>query len=377
MAEEDRFLICGYHGFGNIGDESILEAMICKLKEKFADNPPEIVVFSNRPGQTEDRHDVSAVNRWSPIRVLRELYLADLFISGGGGLLQDATSRRSLWYYWFSLLGALFTRTPFVVLGQGIGPIDSKLGRSITGFFLRRAGFLLVRDQRSMDFLRDQGIGEEKIIKGLDLAFANKNESERRRIFSPSEGSRIGVVLRNRVPSRQQVLNTVANSLDALFEEKGLDSVLFSTHPSDDRPMLEDLREKMEIEATLIDTDHLKGADLVELMRGLDLVIAGRLHAMIFSMLARTPCVAITYDRKMEETIEALSTEEISPEIKSWRPGELYQADLFFEDLLEVFSSASRMEKKLEELVPRIQRRAEIDLEEAVDRLDGVIEDGS
>ena len=365
-----RFLICGYHGFGNIGDESILHSLLRKIREKFDESDPEIVVLSNKPQETQKQHNVSAFNRWNPFIILRELYRADIFISGGGGLLQDTTSNHSLWYYWFSLLGALLTRTPFFILGQGIGPIKNRVNKAITGFLLRKARFSLVRDVDSVDFLQEQGISQDKIIRGLDLALIDTlTEKARDRIFSTEDHPRIGVALKDLNPDREQILNTVASSLDALAEENELRSVLFSTHPSHDLPMIKELEEKMEEKPTILDTDHLSGQELVDFISDLNLVVAGRLHALIFALLARTPCIAICYDRKMENLVEEFANAENSPELKSWDPPELYQADLFFEDLLYVSSSGSKIRKQLEISVPPVQKRAEKKLDKALERI--------
>ncbi|MFY9134764.1 MAG: polysaccharide pyruvyl transferase family protein, partial [Bacillota bacterium] len=85
-----KFVISGYFGFQNIGDEAILAAMIEHLRE--ADHGSEIVVLSKDPIFTQRLHNVSAVNRNDIFGISRELRDADLFISGGGSLLQDVTS---------------------------------------------------------------------------------------------------------------------------------------------------------------------------------------------------------------------------------------------------------------------------------------------
>lgn len=51
---------------------------------------------------------------------------AHLFISGGGSLIQNATSRRSLRYYLWTLRHAKRCGCKVMMYGCGIGPIKGK-----------------------------------------------------------------------------------------------------------------------------------------------------------------------------------------------------------------------------------------------------------
>ena len=81
----------GFYGLGNTGDEAILKSVVDNLRKEL-DNP-QITVFSLSPEQTAKEHNVHAIYRgWRhqnklKVEALRE---ADLLVSGGGGLLQDA-----------------------------------------------------------------------------------------------------------------------------------------------------------------------------------------------------------------------------------------------------------------------------------------------
>jgi len=92
-----KIVISGYYGFGNAGDEAILEAMVRDLRALAPG--ARLVVLSADPAATAARCGVEAVPRMHLPSVLGALRGADLFISGGGSLLQDATSWRSVPYY--------------------------------------------------------------------------------------------------------------------------------------------------------------------------------------------------------------------------------------------------------------------------------------
>ncbi len=84
-----KIMISGYYGFNNTGDEAILKSMVRAFKKKIPQI--EITVLSQSPLQTSQTSQVKAINRLHLIDIIRWLRDTDLFISGGGGLLQDST----------------------------------------------------------------------------------------------------------------------------------------------------------------------------------------------------------------------------------------------------------------------------------------------
>ena len=92
-----KILISGYYGFDNIGDESILNAVIKSIRARLPDCA--LTVLSHDPAGTRKKYGVEAVDRMAPLESLRAVRRCDMLISGGGSLLQDVTSSKSLRYY--------------------------------------------------------------------------------------------------------------------------------------------------------------------------------------------------------------------------------------------------------------------------------------
>ena len=92
-----RIVISGYYGSKNAGDEAMLAAMI----EVFLsiDKKVHITVVSANPDDTKKRHGVAAVGLTDIFAIVGAIRKADILISGGGSLLQNVTSGRSLYYY--------------------------------------------------------------------------------------------------------------------------------------------------------------------------------------------------------------------------------------------------------------------------------------
>ncbi len=118
-----RIAISGYYGSRNAGDEAVLGATVHELRRRLPDVEP--VVLSADPAGTREEHDVEAAPRWPLSSVRRTIRAADLLLSGGGSLFQDATSSRSLAYYLLTLHAARAAGVPYVIHAQGLGPLSS------------------------------------------------------------------------------------------------------------------------------------------------------------------------------------------------------------------------------------------------------------
>ena len=90
-----KVVLSGYYGFANTGDEAILLAITRELK-RLGHTP---VVLSQTPLDTAQKYGVESCGRMKPLELLSALWGADALLSGGGGLLQDKTSARTLTYY--------------------------------------------------------------------------------------------------------------------------------------------------------------------------------------------------------------------------------------------------------------------------------------
>ena len=125
-----KILISGYYGFSNAGDEAMLTAIVTSLKQQAPQ--VELTVISGHPEVTARLHPVKAIHRFNLWGILRAMAGTDLLLSGGGSLLQNVTSRMSLYYY-LSIIGlAGLLGKKIMLFAQGIGPIRGRFSRFLT-----------------------------------------------------------------------------------------------------------------------------------------------------------------------------------------------------------------------------------------------------
>ena len=112
-------MICGAYGRGNAGDDAILEAILQEMRSIDPDMP--ITVLSKDPRSTRLTYRVRAVHRSNFLAWHAAMWNSRLYINGGGSLIQDVTSRRSLWFYLANIRAAKRAGNRVQMYGCGIG----------------------------------------------------------------------------------------------------------------------------------------------------------------------------------------------------------------------------------------------------------------
>ena len=149
-------VMSGYYGFSNAGDDAILQSIqegIVAASEDIS-----ITVLSNDPALTERLYGLDAVPRFQVWKVLRALRRCDALLSGGGSLLQDRTSTRSLLYYLSIIRLAERFHKPVMLYANGIGPVSKPANRRRVKKAVERAALVTLRDRSSAKELQDMGV---------------------------------------------------------------------------------------------------------------------------------------------------------------------------------------------------------------------------
>ena len=164
-----KVVLSGYFGFGNAGDEAILAAEMAALRQLVPNI--EIVVLSGNPRETAATYRVEAVPRGNLTAVGRALSNADLLISGGGSLLQDITSNRSIPYYLGVVALAKLLGKKVMLYGNGVGPIRHPFNRLLVRWLGNWVDLITVRDGGSKDTLQRLGVSHPPVVLTADAVF--------------------------------------------------------------------------------------------------------------------------------------------------------------------------------------------------------------
>ena len=303
-------LICGAYGMRNAGDEAILNAVVSEMRSIDPERP--LAVMSRRTGETALRCGVDAIHTFDFPRILRTMRRSELYLNGGGSLLQDVTSSRSLWYYLFTLWAAKRLGCTVMMYGCGVGPIKRPGNRRLTGRIVQRCvDAVTLREENSLEELRILGVTAPEITVASDPALslppAPEPETDRllEKLGIDLAGDYLCLSLR-RWPGMQDKLELFAAAADYAWETYGLQPVLLSVNPVQDDRTTERLGERIRAPYILVH-EPLDTAEMVGLIGRMRAVLAMRLHVLIFAASRSVPLAAVSYDPKVASFLDYLS----------------------------------------------------------------------
>lgn len=287
--------LCGYYGFGNIGDDSILTSSIERARrENFGD----IVVLSKSPKETEKIVGVCCASRHRFFSVILAIGRSKILVFGGGTLFQDGTSLRSMVYYSSLVFLARLLKKDVQLWANGLGPVNTRAGKWLLSKALSYASYIGLRDKSSKKLALSLDADEKRIVLESDLAFSltpvsdeqirevmnnlGVNDRERFAVFSIS----------GRADDREySVIKRRAES----FLKEGIKIIFVGMYPKEDRS----LSRKLCREVGGIYIDDMDGRELVSLLRYAEMSVGMRLHLLIFSKAAGIPFEGVGKEPKI------------------------------------------------------------------------------
>lgn len=307
-------VVSGYYGFGNLGDESLLDIIAKTLAEEAPG--VKIAALTRKPKNDAKRTGLKCITRINIPAIVKNFKGAKLLISGGGSLLQDATSKRSLRYYAGVIRGAEMCGVRTAVFANGIGPISYESNRKLTKKVLDKAAHISVRDPESKAELERIGVTREITVRA-DPAFlieaADEAQLNKAKQNIGLEGGYFVVSVRlmpqgTRSSAETRALNEAILRESAEFcrvicEKYALTPVILPMQESQDRALCESIVDAVQGAKLYIP----KGApELIGMLSGASFVIGMRLHAVIFASSAGVPVIGLSYDPKVDAMMNAL-----------------------------------------------------------------------
>jgi polysaccharide pyruvyl transferase CsaB len=298
-----NFLLSGYYGYANAGDEAVLAAMLEHLSALRPQST--FTVTSGDPAYTERLHipAVRAIPRQNPKTLVPSIRACDVFISGGGSLLQDVTSLRNVVYYTSLIRFAQLSRKPVIIYAQGVGPLNKPLSQKLARAAMQKARIITLRDEESKALLERIGV-RRNVQVTADPVWALEVQSPKPKVQSTESAWCVS-------------LRSWPHEVDegAMRLQKTVQALRVAAHAAKTR--LRFLPMQMERDAPLslaagaredeiIDVTNRHPRDIMGEAGACQVMIAMRLHALIFAAAQGVPCVAINYDPKVASLAKIL-----------------------------------------------------------------------
>ena len=304
-------IICGAYGKGNAGDDAILVCMIRQLRQQDPDLP--ITVMTRKPGQTALLTGVSTIHIFDILAAWRVMKNSSLYISGGGSLIQNVTSNRSLLYYLFSIHQARRAGCKVMMYGCGIGPVNGEKNQRKTARILEKSVDLIaLRDPESMETLHSFGISGPRTLVTADPALLMEGDNRAaERIMRENgldpDGKYCLFVLRPWDGTRER-LREIAAAADYCREKYGLMPLFYTLEPGRDDEVTHAAADLVKAPCQVL-PPVADGTALCGLIGRMELVVSMRLHALIFACAQQTKVAAISYDPKVTGFMNYLGSE--------------------------------------------------------------------
>lgn len=313
-----RLVLSGYYGYGNLGDEAICAAILQQL----ALRDVQTLVLSADPAATAQAYGCRTLKRTDYRRLSGALADAELFVQGGGSLLQDATSWRSPLFYLMQLVHSSVMGTPFMVLGQGIGPLNRGWVHYLVRETLVHAKALALRDVDSYAWALANLPHDLPVTLTADPVYLLEPadismELEEGPLADVPHPWTLVAVKGN--PNDPRELHAWIEGLNQLGAELGGSLLLCPFFPAMDRPFYSKLALGLTVPYAWA-PDGWGPAQVLGLCGACQLVIAGRLHPLIFAANRRVPFAAISYDPKMPAACAEFEVQPIAQRpLIGWR----------------------------------------------------------
>ena len=301
-AARDGVVICGAYGRGNAGDDAILEAILQEMRAIDPDMP--MTVLSKDPKSTRLTYRVRAIHRSNLPAWLMAMHQAKLYINGGGSLIQDVTSRRSLWFYLHNISAAKRAGCKVQMYGCGIGPVTRESHRKLAAKIINQnVDVITLREPDSLEELRSMGVTEPEILLTADPALT---------LRKAPDDEVDSVLLRSGIPPRGQYLCFALRRWKG-FEEKapifgaaaeyayrtyGLTPVFVAVEKHLDPGAGQLAARGLTIPHYFLNDAGSAGTIIGALSR-MQAVVSMRLHALIFSAGQGIPLAGVVYDPKV------------------------------------------------------------------------------
>ena len=303
-------VMSGYYGFGNAGDEAILQSIHQNIDNSGGNIS--ITVLSKDPEDTKNRYGYDAVNRFGIHAVIKALRHCDALVSGGGSLLQDHTSTRSLFYYLLIIRVTGFFKKKVMIYANGIGPVRKKINRRLVRRIVGRADVITLRDDVSAHELRSMGVNRSDIRVTSDPVFTLSGTSQEETVKLladagiPLDTPFVCVSVRNWNNSTGTFCESLARLCDSIHDIYNRNIVFIAMQTPHDVNISHDIRRMMKNNAYVLDTRY-RAEQIMGIIGRSDFVLAMRLHTLIFSARMCVPFIGMVYDPKVDAYIKALS----------------------------------------------------------------------
>lgn len=355
--EEKRYdvVLSGYYGFNNSGDDALLMAILRDIRAVMPDT--RFLILTKKPKLGKEHCMVDTVHRFRPIKLYRALKSSKMLLSGGGSLIQDATSAKSLYYYLFVMNLAKKVGCKVFAYANGIGPVKNEHVKMVCSV-LKKADKITLREEMSAkEFERIcQGVPYEVTADpAVGLTIKNNTLFEILEKEGINEKKLLGVSVRSWSDNDPHFLEKVSKTIRNASEKYGLYPIFIPMKYPGDIKISKELCEA--VGKGYVIGKQYGVEDMVSFISSCTVVLGMRLHTLIFAVGNQIPCIGISYDPKIDGFMEYVGQKKFL----SASSFDEKTAETYIEEIMENYEGeCDYLRKKSEEMKRLAFKNAEI-----------------
>lgn len=299
-------VISGYYGSRNSGDDALLCAIVRSLKKQ---SPGiKIVVLSRRPRETMKDFEVSSVYWLNVFSIIRVMKNAKLLIMGGGNLMQDSTSRRTIVYYLGIIKAAKRYGAKIMLYANGIGPLNYEKNINAVKYHLNNSvDYITLREEYSYNKLKELNVTETPVEVTADAAFLLpiQDKIPAGLGLNVEKNKYFVVSVRGWKKIDLEFAEKVARLCDYIKSTYGLEAVFVSMQDSYDIKISKQVCDKMKNKGIFLSEKH-GIEEMLGIVQNAAMIVGMRLHTIIYAACAGVPSIGLEYEPKVKAMMDYL-----------------------------------------------------------------------
>lgn len=353
-----HILVAGHFGCGNLGDDAILLGFVAGMGDG-----TDMTVMSGAPEETYRNYGLRSIPRKDLNAFGEALQECDALVFAGGSIFQDATSARSAIFYGELVKRAKKAGKRVIMVGQGVGPLNSFFGKRAATAAFNMADYIVTRDPGSVSTLKSLGV-KRPIKVAADLAFLMPplREDTEGQSFAVGNMKTVGISPRPFGKDKKSQVQLFGELSRMLFQANYL-PVLIEMDREHDAPLIIEISKSQGGKVPEIRKLQTP-MQLQSRMSRMDAVIAMRLHAGILATTVGVPALMVSYDPKVASFAKMLDM-GTSVSIEG------LTANRLFESFVQFHKERERNLKILERKRAELRKAAELNVEMVLDSLSG------
>ncbi len=296
-AEENKrghLLVVGHFGAGNFGDDEVCRAISRRLGDRY-----KLHFICKDKSKLGALVKGEGVRREDIFSIVREVKRAECVIFGGGNLLQDDTSMRSLLYYEKIFEIAYNCGKKRAIFANGIGPLHTDKAIDIAEKMISASHYVSFREDCSYGYIESSDLIDDFWLSADVTYTADIKKALQPKVaqglFGYLNGKKYAVLCpRGGMNDRDRA--AVAEYF-TMLEKQGVITVIIPLYTKADSNICRTLHRM--IARSCIYFGKLDAERLTLILGGAELCVGGRLHSGIFSIIAECPFVGYDSDGRV------------------------------------------------------------------------------